>query len=185
MGMHVHVEVKDYSLDNMKGICQQFLLSEEAIDSFLPLHRCTGSEKGHTYFESNALSVMGRHGTLVASLNAISSCRTAVDLCHLMNPGLRGRYHKLNLQNILIGRQPTIEFRQHHATKDEIAIISWVRFCILFVSHAAQMLPLPKHESNCRVAFDELFDRIVRCPVLKEYYSKKRARHRAHLATHT
>jgi len=36
MGAHVHVEAKDYSLDGMKSICQQFLRFEEIIDGSFP-----------------------------------------------------------------------------------------------------------------------------------------------------
>jgi hypothetical protein len=90
MGLHVHVEAKenDYSLENMKSICQQFILHEKAIDTLLPFHRRTGSEKCHSYFESNAHAVMKIHGTLEGSLNAIFSCQTRNALYDLMNPNI-------------------------------------------------------------------------------------------------
>jgi len=178
MGCHVHVEAKEenYSLDGMKSICQQFLLFEDAIDSFLPHHRRTGAEKCHSYFESNAISAMCRHKTLEGSVKAISACGTRTELYYIMNPGQRDRYHKLNLQNLNTGRQPTIEFRQHHATKDVDEILAWVRFCILFVVNAAKR-PLLMSDSMVKdedATFDELFADIIRCPDLHAYYASKR-----------
>jgi hypothetical protein len=98
-----------------------------------------------------------------------------------MNPTfLRQRYHKLNLQNLATGRQPTIEFRQHHSTKDEVEILAWVRFCILFVVNAATIPPFDSlsHVDYAtryeRATFNRLFENIIKCPSLEEYYSKKR-----------
>ena len=183
MGLHVHVEAKEeqYSLDNMKSICSQFLVYESAIDSFLPYHRRTGSDKCHSYFESNALSLMSLHDTLEGSLKAIVSCQTRSELYELMNLGVRGRYHKLNLQNLLTGRQPTIEFRQHHATKDELEIVSWVRFCVLFVVNASNLPPVGDNimtDDDESTMFSSLFQNIIKCPILHDYYSKKRAEYK-------
>jgi len=118
---------------------------------------------------------MSRHRTFEGSLKAIFSCRTPNALYEMMNPGFRDRYHKLNLQNLRTGRQPTLEFRQHHATKDEREIVAWVRFCVLFVVNASKLQPLAGDGIIPNATFDELFEKIVVCPILREYYSKKRA----------
>jgi hypothetical protein len=183
MGLHVHVEAKekDFSLENMKSICQQFILHERAMDALLPYHRRTGSDKCHSYFESNAHAVMKIHKTLEGSLNAIFSCQTRNALYDLMNPNIfRQRYHKLNLQNLATDRQPTIEFRQHHSTKYEVEIVAWVRFCVLFVVNAATLPPLEDFSQIGHVTEDEsatfnhLFEEIIKCPTLYNYYSKTR-----------
>jgi len=178
MGLHVHVEAKEelYSLESMKSICQQFLLYEDTIDSFLPYYRRTGSDKSHSYFESNLLSVMSLHDTLESSLTAVFACESRDDLYDLMNPGIRERYHKMNLQNLKTCRQPTIEFRQHHATKDVNEILCWVRFCVLFVTNAKKIPPIDsvtKREDEAD-RFGALFHNIIQCPILNVYYSKKR-----------
>ena len=110
MGYHVHVEAKSLRLQDMKSICQQFLLYEDVIDSFLPPHRRTGSEKSHSYFESNLLSMMASYDTLEGSLEAIESCQSRDELYDDMNPGVRERYHKMNLQNLKTGRQVSCSF---------------------------------------------------------------------------
>ncbi|KAL7539463.1 hypothetical protein ACHAXR_009307 [Thalassiosira sp. AJA248-18] len=178
MGLHVHVEAKPscYSLEQMKSICQQFLLYEDVMDSFLPFHRRTGAEKCHSYFESNRLSVMACHGTFKKSLEGISFCNSRQELYDLMNPGYRERYHKLNLQNLDTGRQPTIEFRQHHATKDEKEVEMWVCFCVLFAVNAAKLPVLLDGSISKDATFDGLFDTIIKRPILKEYYYQKKAK---------
>jgi len=183
MGLHVHVEAKEgnYSLEKMKSICQNFLLLENVMDSFLPYHRRTGSEKCHSFFESNLLAVMEMHDTPEGSLDAIFSCQSQKDLYDLMNHStFRERYYKVNLQNLAAGRQPTIEFRQHHSIKDEVEIAAWVRFCVLFVVNAAT---LPPFDSLSQIdyalegedaMFKYLFTNIIKCPILQDFYAKKR-----------
>lgn len=114
-------------------------------------------------------------------LNAIFSCQTRKDLYELINPNMfRQRYHKLNLQNLATGRQPTIEFRQHHSTKDVVEIVAWVRFCVLFVTSVARLPPFDNLSQIDHVkeyegaTFNHLFDTIIKCPTLRDYYSKKR-----------
>ena len=133
-------EEEAYSSGSMKSICHKFLRYEKVMDSFLPYYRHTGSEQCHSYFQSNCLS---SHKSLEGSLREILFCHTRSELYDILNHSLweRERYHKLNLQNLKTGRQPTIEFRHHHSTKDEKYIVAWVCFCILFVENAAK-LPL-------------------------------------------
>eukprot|EP00956_Cyclotella_meneghiniana_P029811 scaffold73360_cov61-Cyclotella_meneghiniana.AAC.9 len=205
MGLHVHVETKesDYSLESMISICQQFILYEEVIDKFLLGSRRSGSEQSHSYFKSNRLSIMSRSDTFKGALERLASCKSREQLYGEMNPGDRARYHKLNLQNLRSKRQPTIEFRQHHASKDSTEVKAWVRFCVLFTTNSSRLKPLRKRTSNSStgwskgflndtkpkkksrtkqngsnsipdaddVTFDTLFDEIIGCPVLREYYS--------------
>ena len=175
MGLHVHVEAKEsqYSLENMISICQQFVIYEEIIDKFLNQSRRSGSQESHSYFRSNRISIMSRCETFKGSLDMLASCETRDELYDLMNSGDRARYHKLNLQNLKSGRQPTIEYRQHHASKDTTEIDNWVRFCILFTSNSALISPERNKKDSAEATFETLFADIIRCPVLREYYSTK------------
>jgi hypothetical protein len=89
-----------------------------------------------------------------------------------MNP--KGRYYKVNLQNLKTGKRPTIEFRQHSATSDYRKVEPWVRFCKTFVHNSLHCAP-PKESLGESMAvdeeFDELFDRVIQDPALKRYYT--------------
>lgn len=91
-------------------------------------------------------------------------------LYNKMNP--EGRYYKLNLQNLVSGRQPTIEFRQHGATANATKIIAWVRFCVAFVRNSARndtpgYLP---NKCSAEDQFGHLFDKAIKDRVLKSYF---------------
>jgi len=179
MGLHVHVETKedDYSLQKMISICQYFLLYEEIMDSFLPKHRRTDSNESLRYFKSNKKSIL--QNTVATSpddaILILSSCQSYDELYERMNPnvGKGPRYHKLNLQNLKTRRQPTMEFRQHHASKNVEDIVFWVRFCVLFVYNASKLSPICSSDGIPDATLESLFDDIIKCSMVQNYYSEK------------
>jgi Putative amidoligase enzyme len=106
--------------------------------------------------------------------DALASCNSIEQLAALMNPN--GRYHKLNLQNLVTGRQPTIEFRQHSATANSRKVNSWVRFCITLVNNSAQLAaPKPfRRGRDLDFQFNALFQFVVKDRALREYYRGRR-----------
>lgn len=172
MGLHVHVQAKEseYSLESMISICQHFVIYEEVIDRFFEQSRRSGSKQSHSYFQSNRLSIMASRKTVTGAVDRLLACTSRKELYDVMNPGMRARYHKLNLQNLRTGRQPTIEFRQHHASRDSTEIKTWVRFRILFVHNAAKLKPIT---GPFDATFDTLFETIIQCPVMRSYYLTK------------
>ena len=94
------------------------------MDSFMPPSRRNGSPECDRYFKSNRASVCG--DTNKQRHIRLANCYDVMTLAEQMNED--GRYYKLNLQNLITGRQPTLEFRQHSATLDYEKISAWVRF---------------------------------------------------------
>ena len=178
MGFHVHVGVSGMELSQLKNICLNFVKYEDAMDSFMPPSRRTGGSASNEFCRSCKSFVTNNSGS-VAGLNGVRhrgilACDTIEELGELLNPF--GRYHKLNIQNLVTGRQPTIEFRQHSATSNGEKAIGWVRFCVAFVQNSAKG-PTPEYHPSAFGAdeqFDELFDLVIRDPVLRGFFDGRR-----------
>jgi len=175
MGFHVHVSVKGFSLDQLKRICQNYIKYEDAMDMFMPKSRRTGGSACDAYFKSCKATIRNHSGT-IAKLNggrhrAIEACDTIRELCELMNPD--GRYYKLNLQNLVTGRQPTIEFRQHSATANADKVLAWVRFCVVFVANSA-FRPAPisylRNDADVDEQVEHLFEDLIQNRTLENFY---------------
>jgi len=170
MGFHVHISVENYSLSSLIKICQNFVKYEDAIDTFMAPSRRTGSSESKLYFKSNKNAVKGENATNAEIHKALASCRTIEELGSMINP--TGRYYKLNLQNLVNGRQPTVEFRQHSATCNGSKINTWIRFCMLLTTNSHKF-PAPKSLKNSRNAddqFEMLFQYVIKDRALKNYF---------------
>jgi len=177
MGMHVHIDVEKLSLPQLIRVCQVFVQYEDTIDTFMDPSRRTGSSESKKYFDSNKNAVMGDHARNLQRLEKLESCRHKFELCNVMNP--KGRYYKLNLQNLKTGRQPTLEFRQHAATSDSYRVASWVRFCLALVYNAAQMKDEAPSSTDRMTRkrtddFQSLFESIIQDESLCNFYKKQR-----------
>lgn len=178
MGFHVHVDVSKYSIPDRIKICQQFMKYENAIDSMMPHSRRTGSKESDHYFKSNiktAKESLGKSEEGV--MNALESCKGIEELANIVNADGR-RFYKLNLQNLVNRRQPTIEFRQHSSTSNYEKVDAWVRFCLRFCENSVS-LESPAFFSNgsqnsIDEQFDDLFKNVIRDSVLYSYYRKRR-----------
>ncbi|CAB9518012.1 Putative amidoligase enzyme [Seminavis robusta] len=179
MGFHVHISVEGMSLGDLQKICQNYVKYEGAMDLFHPASRRTGSSASKKYFQSCKAAIVATPGSnVLAATNgerhrAIAACTTQEELCKLMNP--KGRYYKMNLQNLATGRQPTIEFRQHSATANATKVNAWVRFCMAFVNNSAR-LPPPKSLKDSRSVHDELqflFDYVIKDRALQRFLTER------------
>lgn len=165
MGFHVHINVGNRTLDDLKKICINFVKYEDAFDSFMP-----PSRRRNTYCQSNKLAVGSNNK---ARKDRILACNSLSDLCHVMNP--QGRYYKLNLENLRTGRQQTIEFRQHSATFEYKKSSYWVRFCMAFVMNSVKYKTPKalKEGTNAREQFEKLFMYVIKDRAIRDYYLQR------------
>mmetsp|Transcript_36235 Transcript_36235/g.73985 ORF Transcript_36235/g.73985 Transcript_36235/m.73985 type:complete len:462 (-) Transcript_36235:145-1530(-) len=175
MGFHVHVNVEDYCLASLKKFCQNFIKYEECMDTFMPTSRRTGSPESNQYFQSNKSAVIGPNASNLDRHKALAGCSTLRQLCEMMNP--TGRYYKLNMQNLVTGSKPTVEFRQHSATSNYKKVNAWVRFCLAMVNNSAKFVA-PKALKSTRTTneqFDFLFQYVIKDRVICDFYKERRA----------
>lgn len=182
MGFHVHFDVGKYSIAELIKICQHFVKFERAIDSMLPHSRRTGSEESNAFFKSNSKLAKETFGMDEEGvLYAIGLCKNHEDLSNILNPLVYSkssrRYFKLNLQNLVTERQPTIEFRQHSSTTNHEKVDAWVRFIVRFCENSVSLEKPTSFANSIQSVdqeFDELFKNIIRDSVLYSYYRKRR-----------
>ena len=174
MGFHVQVDVSALQLPQLINVCQNFIKYEDVLDRGQPPSRRTGSEASDKYFRSNCQSLDSFAGLtdIQQRSDALATCLRTVDLVKAMN--CDGRYYKLNLQNLVSGRQPTIEFRQHAATMNYEKVSSWVRFCVAFVTNSAKLkspAPFAGHHT-LEYQFQDLFQYVIKDRALHKLFSK-------------
>mmetsp|Transcript_17872 Transcript_17872/g.20347 ORF Transcript_17872/g.20347 Transcript_17872/m.20347 type:complete len:498 (+) Transcript_17872:75-1568(+) len=189
MGFHVHIDVSNMELRQLKKVCQNFIKYESVIDVLMPQSRRDGSEECERFFKSNRQSVVNHlqyeyYGSSSSSSSSstnkachekLKQCQDIDELISIMNSNDE-RYYKLNLQNLITGRQPTIEFRQHSATMSYDKVGAWVRFCVLFCKNSARFAsPNPFSEGrSLDYKFDALFQYVIKDRVLKRFYEDRR-----------
>lgn len=174
MGFHVHCDVRDLSLASLIRVCQTFIKYESSMDSFMPPSRRTGSAESNQYFRSNKFDI-GPNLTNKQRHDMLGRCSSLEELCDMMNPS--GRYYKLNLQNLISRRQPTIEFRQHSATASYAKLKNWVRFCMAMVHNSARLRSSSclKDSASLDDQFEKLFYFVIKDRFLRDYYLLRRS----------
>ena len=167
MGFHVHVDVSDLTLDQLIKVCQNFVKYEHVMDTFVPSARRSHSSASQLYFRTH----QGIGNINRDRIDRLAACQTIEQLARTMSPN---RYAKLNMHNLVTARQPTVEFRQHHATTDYTVLSSWIRFCVRFVENSARyrapQAPA-EHRSNAQ-ARDYLFVYVIKDRGLADFFTK-------------
>ncbi len=113
-GLHVHVEVADFQVNDWKNLLINYLVLENEIDSFLPVSRRSNN---NNFCKSLKLS------TLEQAKTKIQNCSTLVDM---QTQVYNNRYYKVNLHSYRKFR--TVEFRHHAGSVEFEKISNWVLF---------------------------------------------------------
>lgn len=117
-GVHVHLDVNDYDVENFKTLVKNQFIIENQIDKMMPKSRRKNENYYCQGFASNNQNIFFRK---------IDRCTTVRELISVFN----SRYYKLNLQSFQ--RHGTVEFRQHGASTNYIKIKNWILICARLV----------------------------------------------------
>lgn len=122
-GVHVHLDVNDYSIENFKTLLKNQYLLESQIDKMMPTSRRANANRFCQGFRSKNQNTF---------FQQIDSCTTVNGLSGLFVT----RYFKLNLQSFQ--RHGTVEFRQHGASTNFLKIKNWILICARLVEFSKQ-----------------------------------------------
>ncbi len=122
-GLHVHLNARNFSLEQWKRIFINYARLENVIDQFMPNSRRANN---NTYCRG-----FMNEGNFERRINQMSSLGRISSI-------LSGRYWKINPQSYSVHN--TCEFRQHAGTTDFIKICSWIRFLSNLVDYSENHL---------------------------------------------
>ena len=127
-GLHVHVDARSLSIQELLMIVKRYADFETTIDSLVPNSRRAGNNR----FCQSIVRVVND--------SRFSCVRTTDELINLYRSIFRGdsRFGKLNVESYL--RHGTIEFRQHSGSVNAEKVSNWVRFCVNFVSTSCSLV---------------------------------------------
>lgn len=116
-GMHVHVDVRDLSVDQIKNVLRAYGHFQEQINQVLPPSRRQSRWAAPVWNNYNRETMLRR----------IEAANTVMELAYAIGT----RYTVCNLQKYT--RTGTLEFRQHSGTADAQKAENWARWCVAFV----------------------------------------------------
>jgi hypothetical protein len=125
-GMHVHVDVRDLSVDEIRNVVIAYMRFQGEIDTVVPRSR-RGSNQYCRHLSSSYVS-------LDDMITRLEWAQSVSSLDYRMG----GKYRVLNLSKFAY--TGTIEFRQHSGTVEAAKAVAWARWCVAFVEtfrHAA------------------------------------------------
>lgn len=175
-GLHVHFDVRDLSLSQIKMILKKYAKFEDALDLLMAPSRAANN---NAYCRSivwqgwGTLSEDQRKAHLNHLFNRIDRCTSMRDLSRL--DGLVGRYRKVNLESFW--RYGTLEFRHHGGTLDATKIVNWIRLLDAIVNRSASQRSIkPSDKTGSAQQRLDLLLRTLKAPgALKRHY-RRRAR---------
>lgn len=126
-GVHVHLDVNDYSIENFRTLLKNQYLLENQIDKMMPKSRRANANRFCQGFRSENQNNFFRK---------VDNCNTVNALANIFIT----RYFKLNLQSFQ--RHGTVEFRQHGASTNYLKIKNWILICARLVEFSKQNILL-------------------------------------------
>lgn len=123
-GIHIHLDVNDFTVENMKSLVKNWYLLENKFDKIMPVSR---RDNNNRYCKS--ISSIASQRVLFSRLD---NCSTINEIIALFDT----RYLKLNLKSYL--RYGTVEFRHHSGTTMFSKIKNWVLICARLVEFSKQ-----------------------------------------------
>lgn len=119
-GTHVHINARNFSLDQWKRLYINYARLERVIDGWM-----ANSRRANNAFYCKGF-------TQIADFERkINNAATLDGICGILN---NGRYWKVNPQSY--SRHNTVEFRQHAGTTNYVKIASWIRFLSNLVDYS-------------------------------------------------
>ena len=119
-GTHVHLNAREFSLEQWKRIYINYGRLEKVIDGFMAESRRADNNR----YCKGFINVQ----------NFENQIKNAQSLQKIENLLLNSRYWKVNPQSY--SRHNTCEFRQHAGTTDFVKISSWIRFLSNLVDYS-------------------------------------------------
>lgn len=147
-GLHIHLDVSDFSVENMKTLVKNFYLLEKDFDKMMPESR----REDKNYYCKGFLNL--ERSSKRKFFAKIDEKQSIEEMASYFN----ARYFKLNLQSYL--RYKTIEFRHHSGTTKFTKIKNWLLICARLVEFSKQNILL----NNLNQILDEN---------LQEYYDER------------
>jgi hypothetical protein len=124
-GLHIHIDVSDYSLEDWKRLIINYIRLEDFIDSLMPEGRRGNSNR---YCQSIKVDGFERK---------VKSASDLRDIGKKLGYG-NDRYRKLN--TVSYWKHRTVEFRQHSGTTDYNKISNWIMFLTRLVEFSKSQL---------------------------------------------
>ncbi|MGL5460731.1 MAG: amidoligase family protein [Cetobacterium sp.] len=130
-GVHIHHDINDFTMDNIKNLFFLYSKYEEAIDNFMPKSR----RESNNVFCKSVKNIIGR----------VNSCETLEDIklnvcgansmySNASASRSGSRYHKLNINSYIV--YGTVEFRQHAGSLNFEKISNWIMITLKMLETA-------------------------------------------------
>lgn len=123
-GTHVHINARNFTLEQWKRIYINYARLEKVIDNFMP-----SSRRRNTNTYCKGFANISNFENKVQSATSLSEIRSILN---------NSRYWKVNPESY--SRHNTCEFRQHSGTTDYVKIGSWIRFLSNLVDYSENNL---------------------------------------------